>query len=176
MGLSSNSCSEPKKRLEKAAPMNSIQHLFGTFYQILQGQLFPRLEEELGDMSAHHRQLVRALALLEMDGFVAVRRGRGRPAHDRAKIARAFLAKAVFNISNTRALLDRLTHDTVTRRLCGWEQAAQLPLTKLNKKSVRSPRLPEVCLQTAPVCPELHLQRFRALNRIFSLLPTSIRL
>jgi hypothetical protein len=107
--------------------MNSLQHLFGTFWHILQGQLFPRLEEELGDLSAHHRQLVRALALLDMDGFVAVRRGRGRPAHDRAKIARAFLAKAVFNISNTRALLDRLAHDTVTRRLCGWEQAAQIP-------------------------------------------------
>jgi len=107
--------------------MNSLQHLFGTFYQILQGQLFPKLEEELGDMSAHHRQLVRALALLDMDGFVAVRRGRGRPSHDRAKIARAFLAKAVFHISNTRALLDRLAHDTVTRRLCGWEQATQLP-------------------------------------------------
>jgi hypothetical protein len=107
--------------------MNSLQHLFGTFYHILQGQLFPRLEEELGDMSAHQRQFVRALALLEMDGLVTVRRGRGRPSHDRAKIARAFLAKAVFNISNTRALLDRLAHDTVTRRLCGWEQAAQLP-------------------------------------------------
>jgi len=107
--------------------MNSLQHLFGTFWHILQGQLFPRLEEELGELSAHHRQLVRALALLDMDGFVAVRRGRGRPAHDRAKIARAFLAKAVFNISNTRALLDRLAHDTVTRRLCGWEQAAQIP-------------------------------------------------
>jgi hypothetical protein len=107
--------------------MNSLQHLFGTFSHILQDQLFPRLEEELGDMGAQHRQFVRALALLEMDGFVAVRRGRGRPSHDRAKIARAFLAKAVFHISNTRALLDRLAHDPVTRRLCGWEQAAHLP-------------------------------------------------
>jgi len=107
--------------------MNSLTHLLGTFGAILQSHLFPRLEEELGDMSAHHKQFVRALALLEMDGFVAVRHGRGRPAHDRAKVARAFLAKAVFHIPNTRALLDRLAHDTVLRRLCGWETAAQIP-------------------------------------------------
>ena len=44
-------------------------------------------------MSEHHEQFVRALALLQMDGLVAVRRGRGRPAHDRAKVARAFLAR-----------------------------------------------------------------------------------
>src|SRR5882724_3185732 len=107
--------------------MDSLTHLLGTFGQILQSQLFPRLKEELGEMSEHHEQFVRALALLEMEGFVAVRHGRGRPAHDRAKVARAFLAKAVFHIPNTRALLDRLAHDTVLRRLCGWETVAQIP-------------------------------------------------
>jgi hypothetical protein len=42
-------------------------------------------------------------------------------------IARAFLAKAVFHIADTRALLDRLAHDRVLRRLCGWEKAEQIP-------------------------------------------------
>src|SRR5436190_16636006 len=107
--------------------MDSLTHLLGTFGQILQSQLFPRLKEELGEISEHHEQFVRALALLEMEGFVAVRHGRGRPAHDRAKVARAFLAKAVFHIPHTRALLDRLAHDEVLRRLCGWETAAQVP-------------------------------------------------
>ena len=107
--------------------MNSLLHLLGTFGQILQNQLFPRLKEELGELSEHHEQFVRALALLELEGFVTVRHGRGRPAHDRVKVARAFLAKAVFHIANTRALLDRLDHDTVLRRLCGWETAAQVP-------------------------------------------------
>jgi hypothetical protein len=107
--------------------MNSLLHLVGTFGQILQNQLFPVLKEELGEMSERHEQFVRALALLQMDGFVAVRHGRGRPPHDRSNIARAFLAKAVFNISDRRALLDRLAHDPVLRRLCGWETAAQVP-------------------------------------------------
>lgn len=107
--------------------MNSLLHLISTFGQILQQQLFPALHQELGPMSSLHEQLIRALALLQMDGFVTVHHGRGRPAHDRACIARAFLAKAVFNFPHTRALLDRLHHDVVLRRLCGWETAAQVP-------------------------------------------------
>ena len=107
--------------------MNSILQLLGTFGQILQSQLFPALREELGELSDHHEEFVRALGLLQMDGFVAVRHGRGRRPHDRSNIARAFLAKAVFHIPHTRALRDRLAHDTVLRRLCGWEKAAQIP-------------------------------------------------
>lgn len=107
--------------------MNSILHLLGTFGQILQNELFPMLKEELGEMSDHHAQFVRALALLQMDGFVAVQQGRGRPAHDRAKLARAFLAKAVFHLPHTRALLEHLAQDLVLRRLCGWETKAQIP-------------------------------------------------
>lgn len=108
--------------------MNSLlQSLVQSFGSILQKQLFPALKEELGPLSEHHQQFVRALALLGLDGFVSVRHGRGRPAHDRANVARAFLAKAVFNLPHTRALLDRLHADTVLRRLCGWESVAQVP-------------------------------------------------
>lgn len=107
--------------------MNSLLHLCSTFGQILQERLFPALEEDLGPLSGRQQEFVRALALLEMDGFVGVRHGRGRPAHDRASIARAFLAKAVFNFPHTRALLERLAQDVTLRRLCGWERAAQVP-------------------------------------------------
>ena len=108
--------------------MNSLlQFLVGSFGPILQNQLFPALKEELGPLSNHHEQFVRALAMLQLDGFVAVRHGRGRPGHDRAAMARAFLAKAVFNLPTTRALLDRLQTDSVLRRLCGWETVAQIP-------------------------------------------------
>ena len=116
-----------KKRLVTAAPMNSLHNIHGIFGQVLQQRLFPILEEELGPLNTRYAAFISALALLQMDGFVAVRHGRGRPAHDRACIARAFLAKAVFNLPHTRALLDRLTHDVTLRRLCGWESAAQVP-------------------------------------------------
>ena len=108
--------------------MNSLlQFLTGTFGPVLQNQLFPALKEELGSMSERHEQFVRALAMLQLDGFVAVSHGRGRPARDRASLARAFLAKSIFNLPVTRTLLDRLRCDGVLRRLCGWERVADIP-------------------------------------------------
>lgn len=108
--------------------MNSLlQFLTQAFGSVLQTRLFPALQEELGTMSSLHERFVQALVTLQLDGFVTVRSGAGRPPHDRASIARAFLAKAVFNIVNTRALLNRLLVDTVLRRLCGWETVAEVP-------------------------------------------------
>jgi len=78
-------------------------------------------------MSSLHQDLVRTLGMLGMEGFVSVRHGRGRPAHSRAAIARAFVAKAVFGFPHTRALLDRLQIDSVMRRVCGWERAQEVP-------------------------------------------------
>lgn len=108
--------------------MNSLlQFVVQSFGPILQQQLFPALIAELGPLNDLHQQFVRALALLQLDGFITPRLGRGRPAHDRASLARAFLAKAIFHLPTTRALLDRLRHDPALRRLCGWESVAQLP-------------------------------------------------
>ena len=107
--------------------MFSLRETLVQFGNILQGRLFPVLEAELGPLGELQQQLVRTLALLQLDACVEVRCGRGRPAHDRAAIARAFVAKAVFNLPTTRALLDRLRADIVLRRLCGWETAAAVP-------------------------------------------------
>ena len=52
---------------------------------------------------------------------------RGRPQQDRAALARAFIAKAVFQIDTTRALLERLVNDRALRRLCGWESIRAIP-------------------------------------------------
>ena len=122
--------------------MNSLlQFLTRSFGPILQNQLFPALREELGPMSDRHEQFVCAVAMLQLDGCVAVRHGRGRPGHDRASLARAFLAKAVFNVSTTRAILDRLHSDAVLRRLCGWETVAQIPdETVFSRLSPSSPK------------------------------------
>ena len=46
----------------------------------------------------------------------------GRPAEDRTAIARAFVAKMVYNMPTTRILLDRLKTDISLRRICGWDR------------------------------------------------------
>jgi hypothetical protein len=104
-----------------------LQNLTQSFESILQGQLFPILREELGELGERHEQFARVLSLLQLDGHVSRRRGRGRPASDRATIARAFVAKAVFNFPLTRHLIDRLRIDPVLRRMCGFETVAAIP-------------------------------------------------
>jgi hypothetical protein len=55
------------------------------------------------------------------------RSGPGRPAHSRANLLRAFVAKAFFNIPHTRARIERLRSDPTLLRLCGFRYAADLP-------------------------------------------------
>ena len=42
-------------------------------------------------------------------------------------MARAFIAKAVWDLPTTRALLNRLQCDPKIRRLCGWERVGDIP-------------------------------------------------
>ncbi len=51
----------------------------------------------------------------------------GWPAEDRAAIARAFVAKMVYNMPTTRVLLDRLKTGISLRRICGWERINDIP-------------------------------------------------
>ena len=53
--------------------------------------------------------------------------GPGRPPEDRRALAWAFLAKAVFDVPTTRALIERLRIDGTLRRLCGWTRAGAVP-------------------------------------------------
>jgi hypothetical protein len=107
--------------------MTNLLQMIGIFGANLQDRLFPALEEDLGPMSRLHEQFVAALALLQLEGCVEVRTGRGRRGHNRTAFARAFVAKAIFQMPTTRALLDRLSCDRVLRGLCGWESAAAVP-------------------------------------------------
>ena len=106
--------------------MSSLLQLLGQFANVFQEQLFPAMEEALGPLSAGHQKLAKTLAMLELDGFVSVQHGRGRPGHDPGAMRRAFVAKAIFNLPTTRALLARLQSDAALRRICGWEAAAQV--------------------------------------------------
>ena len=90
---------------------------------MVQASLFPWLSEELGPLTEKQQELVTILELIRIEEFIVSSRGYpGRPPQDRTAIARAFVAKMVYKIPTTRALLDRLKTDSSLRRICGWER------------------------------------------------------
>jgi hypothetical protein len=107
----------------------ALAGLFDTFRSI-ERSLFPALAEELGELCASHRQVVATLELLNLPSLVRYGYGesvRGRPRLARLPFLKAFVAKAALGESCTRSLLDRLDHDPVLRRLCGWEERHRIP-------------------------------------------------
>jgi len=98
------------------------------FAHVLQTQLFPVLNEELGELTEPAKRLVVTLEMIPLARFVPSSRGWiGRPSKDRLAIASAFVAKAVYGFGTTRQLLDALARDPQLRRICGWKEARQVP-------------------------------------------------
>jgi len=95
----------------------------------IQEVLFPFIEEEIeAPLTEKLRQLVATLELVRIEKFVRVPSyWHGQPPKNRKEIARSFVAKAVYNLSTTRDLIDRLETTPTLRRICGWEKVSQVP-------------------------------------------------
>ncbi|MCY4151398.1 MAG: transposase, partial [Aestuariivita sp.] len=103
---------------------NTIADIWNRF----QGELFPNLTQDLGPLTPNHQRFVTVLDMKPVEAFIQTHSsGRGRPLEDRRALARSFIAKAVWNLPTTRALLDRLQCDPKMRRLCGWERVGDIP-------------------------------------------------
>lgn len=94
----------------------------------LQNCLFPALKEELRleELSHKEQKLINILEFAQIEKNITVVRITNTP-KDREEIARAFIAKSVYNIQTTRDLIDRLKSDRVLRVLCGWRYARDIP-------------------------------------------------
>ena len=101
--------------------------LLKQFSNVLQGELFPAIASATGPLSKHSRLLISIVSLVPLAAFAGSRAPTGRPRRDRQSLIRSFLAKAVYNITTTRQLLDRLRSDEQLRRLCGWDSLAAIP-------------------------------------------------
>lgn len=98
------------------------------FWENIQGSLFPWLEEELPPLTEKQQQLVAILEVVRVEQFIPSHFGfRGRPPKNRSALARAFVAKAIYNMPTTEFLIDRLQTDISFRRICGWERRSQIP-------------------------------------------------
>lgn len=94
----------------------------------VQESLFPHLELCLGPLSDKEKKLVEILEFSKLDDFffddcyVF-----GRPPSSRMMMARAFVAKAAFNISRTSDLIERLRSSVNLRIICGYEGSHLIP-------------------------------------------------
>jgi Transposase domain (DUF772)/Transposase DDE domain len=89
----------------------------------IQRELLPALEEVTGPLSDKDKQFVKVCELLSLEKLLTACQwtGNGRPPKSRHKMAQAFVAKALWNIPTTKALVGQLQQNTTLRRLCGWE-------------------------------------------------------
>lgn len=104
-----------------------LNSLLFKFY-IIQDTLFPILEETL-DMSEKHPEFVRVIERIRTDGLFARYGwvGNGCKPHDRELLFRAFVAKAIFNITTNADLILRLRVDRTLRALCGYDGIGDIP-------------------------------------------------
>ena len=75
-----------------------------------QTRLFPWLEERLDPLSEKEQQFVQVVSLMDLNKHMSEYRwlGIGRKREDRAAIAKAFVAKAVYNFETTKVLIEYL--------------------------------------------------------------------
>ncbi len=92
----------------------------------IENSLFPELKEQLGVLSTKEQKLIKILDFAQIENNITVVKITNTP-KDREEMARAFIAKSVYNMQTTRDLIDRLKIDRTLRVLCGWRYAYAIP-------------------------------------------------
>jgi len=94
----------------------------------LEKTLFPALKEELRleELSSKEQKLIKILDFAQIEKNITVVSITNTP-KDRVEIARAFIAKSVYNIQTTRDLIERLYRDRTLRVICGWRYKSDIP-------------------------------------------------
>lgn len=107
----------------------SLRDTITNYYLNIQKNLFPSIEEELGPLTKMQLKLIRILELVSIEKFIKNENSRykGRPSEDRQILARAFVAKAVYNIPKNNQLRDQILSDKVLREICGWDCNGKVP-------------------------------------------------
>ena len=108
----------------------SIPTLSKMWHKILniENTLFPALKEtlRLEELSHKESKLIRILDFAEIEKNITVVVITNSK-KSREQIARAFVAKSVYNLQTTRDLIDRLHSDRTLRIICGWRYKKDIP-------------------------------------------------
>jgi hypothetical protein len=102
--------------------------LFEIFHNIQQ-KIFPWLEGELDPLTEKEQQFIQVVSLMDLGKHIKEYRWRGvgRRRKERDSIAKAFVAKAIYNFETTEILVEYLNGCKNLRRLCGWDTKQQIP-------------------------------------------------
>jgi hypothetical protein len=101
-----------------------LTRLFGA----IQTTLFPAIEETIGSLTPREERFVRICEICNPDIHIVNQTAlRGRPPAQRDAIARAFIAKSLYNFATTKILLEHLLADKNLRFLCGWSAKSDIP-------------------------------------------------
>ena len=105
--------------------MSTLSHIWNS----IQNTLFPWLEEALDPLSEKEQKFVQVVSLMNLETHMKAYRwkGKGRKRKNRISMAKAFVAKAIYNFETTDILIDYLKGCKNIRRLCGWENPGQVP-------------------------------------------------
>jgi hypothetical protein len=110
---------------EKDGNMSTLFDVWNT----IQTQLFPRFEQELDPLTEKEQEFIQIVTLLDLPNHMKSYRwqGFGRKRKNRLAVAKAFVAKSVYNLDTTDMLIIYLKDCKNIRRLCGWDLASQVP-------------------------------------------------
>jgi len=119
----------PTQHLTKESLLNLSERV-SWLKKIIQENLFPHLKECFDDpLTEKQKDLIMILEVVEIEKYVTHLNNSwtGRPPEDRCSLARAFVAKAVYDLDNTRMLIDLLHNMPSLRKICGFVQKNKIP-------------------------------------------------
>jgi len=97
-------------------------------WNVIQHELLPELRNDVGPLTPKLEKVIYVLEWVRIEEFTeSTWCGVGRPPHERAWLANAFVAKTVLGLPTTVGLIDRLTIDRALRRICGFPLCKKLP-------------------------------------------------
>jgi hypothetical protein len=108
----------------------SFKQIIAEYWSRFQASLFPFLSGVVEEpLTGQLEKLVVVWDIVEIEEHVGYGHGSwtGRPEHDRRKMARAFVAKSVYNLTTTEAMIELLRTHRALRRLCGYVSIREIP-------------------------------------------------
>ena len=104
--------------------------ILSDYWNQFQVFLLPGLERAVEEpFTAKLQKFLFTVDLVRVEHYIAspFMQGMGRKRHDRRSIARAYIAKAVYNLPTTELLMEMLKTAPTLRRFCGFEYLRNIP-------------------------------------------------